>query len=92
LTLAVFLTEKGRCLLEKAEAHNREESLHQVVLHVYRGVHEYSAPKLILELADGLRPLERQKLLPETHLLLALLPGIARELQAQPTATTRSVT
>jgi hypothetical protein len=30
-------------------------------------------------LAEGLKPLARQKLHPETHLLLALLPGIANE-------------
>jgi hypothetical protein len=82
LTLAVFLTEKGRSLLEKADARNHRETLHQVVLNVYLGVRKYTDPKLILELADGLQPLERQKLLPETCLLLALLPGIARELQA----------
>ncbi len=82
LTLAVFLTGKGLGLLEQADPRNRQEALHQVVLHVYRGVHDYSDPKLVLEVAEGLRPLEEQKLLPETRLLLALLPGIARELQA----------
>jgi hypothetical protein len=82
LTLAVFLTGKGLNLLEKTDPRNRQEALHQVVLHVYRGVHDYSDPRLVLEVAEGLRPLEEQELLPETRLLLALLPGIARELQA----------
>ena len=82
LRLAVFLIPRGHGLLEQVEVHNRQEALHQVVLHVHRGVQEYSDPKLILEIAEGLRPLEAQDLLPETRLLLALLPGIARELQA----------
>jgi hypothetical protein len=82
LRLAVFLTPRGHDLLEKADAHNRQEALHQVVLHVHQGVQEYSDPKLILEIAEGLRPLEEQDLLPETRLLLALLPGIAKQLRA----------
>ena len=82
LRLAVFLAPRGRSLLEKADVHNRQEALHQVVLHVYQGVHEYTDPNLILEVAKGLRSLRRQELLPETRLLLALLPGIAREFSA----------
>ena len=82
LTLAVFLTANGRSLLEKSEVHNRQEALHQVVRHVYHGAHQYTNPKLILELAAGLRPLEQEELLPETRLLLALLPGIAMKLKA----------
>ena len=39
----------------------------------------YRNPELILGLAKGLRPLEKQELLPETRLLLALLPRVAHE-------------
>jgi len=39
-------------------------------------------PDLVLELAESLRPLTRQEVIPETRLLLALIPSIAREIRA----------
>jgi len=79
LTLTVFLCEKGQHLLEKASTDGSFNVLHEVVRQAYRDAHEYSDPELITELANGLRPLARQELLPETRLLLALLPGLAQE-------------
>ena len=44
------------------------------MLQAYQNAQGYHDPDLILGLAKGLRPLEKQDLLPETRLLLALLP------------------
>ena len=82
LNLMVFQCEKGRHLLEKAEPKNDLEALHQTVLHAYQDAQSYRKPELILGLAKGLQPLEKQELLPETRLLLALLPRLAHEAQA----------
>ncbi len=78
--LMVFQSEKGRRLLEKAEPQTEFEALHQTVLQAYQNAQEYRKPELILGLAKGLQPLEKQELLPETRLLLALLPRMAHEL------------
>jgi hypothetical protein len=55
------------------------EALHQVVLQAYQNAQSYRDPELILGLAKGLKPLEKNDLLPETRLLLALLPRMAHE-------------
>ena len=73
VNLMVFQCEKGRRLLEKAEPTNELEALHQTVLQAYQNAQGYRNPELILGLAKGLQPLEKQELLPETRLLLALL-------------------
>jgi hypothetical protein len=81
LRIATFLTPRGHGLLEEREARTCQEAWHQIVRNVHRAVQNYSDPTLVLEIAAGLRPLEQRDLLPETRLLLALLPGIARELR-----------
>ncbi len=81
VNLMVFQCEKGQHFLEKAEPTNELEALHQTVLQAYQSTRGYRTPELILELAKGLRPLEKQELLPETRLLLALLPRMAHELR-----------
>ncbi len=79
VVLSVFIAERDSELLEKKDIRTREDVMHQVVFHAYRQAHRFTDPKLIEHLADGLKPLARQKLHPETHLLMALLPGIANE-------------
>ena len=81
LTLMVFQHEKGRQLLEKATPGNEREALHQTVLQAYQSAQAYHDPALILGLAKGLKPLEKNDLLPETRLLLALLPRMAHEVR-----------
>ena len=81
VVLRVFQYDKGRHLLEKAEPRNELEALHQTVLQAYQNAQSYHDPNLILGLAKGLQPLEKQELLPETRLLLALLPRMAHEAQ-----------
>jgi hypothetical protein len=81
VNLMVFQGKKGRRLLEKSEPHDELETLHQTVLQAYQNSQGYRSPELILGLAKGLQPLEKQELLPETRLLLALLPRMAHELR-----------
>jgi hypothetical protein len=81
VVLMVFQDEKGRHLLEKIEPRNELEVLHQTVRQAYEDAQHYRDPELILGLAKGLRPLEKQELLPETRLLLALLPRMAHEVR-----------
>ena len=81
LALMVFQCEEGHRLLERSEPANELDALHQTVLHAYQDAQSYRKPELILGLAKGLQPLERQELLPETRLLLALLPRLAHEAQ-----------
>ena len=66
---------------EKSEPQTELETLHQTVLQAYQNAQGYRNPELILGLAKGLQPLEKQELLPETRLLLALLPRMAHELR-----------
>ena len=79
VNLMVFQAENGRRLLEKAEPHTQLEVLHQIILQAYQDAQGYRNPQVILGLAKGLQPLEKQDLLPETRLLLAMLPGLAHE-------------
>jgi hypothetical protein len=58
------------------------DALHEAVRRAYVDAYGYTDPSLILDLAGRLKALEPQELLPETHLLIALLPGLAQELQA----------
>lgn len=81
VNLMVFQGKKGRRLLEKSEPQTELETLHQTVLQAYQSAQGYGNPELILGLAKGLQPLEKQELLPETRLLLALLPRMAHELR-----------
>lgn len=81
LNLMVFQAENGRGLLEKTEPQTELEAIHQTVLQAYQNAQSYHNPELIVGLANGLQPLEKQDLLPETRLLLALLPGVAREVR-----------
>ena len=81
IVLTAFICKKGRHLLEKTKVHSKLDALHEVVRRAYEDAQGYSDPDLILELAAGLRSLGRQDLLPETWLLLALMPAIAQEVR-----------
>ena len=81
VNLMVFQDKKGRRLLEKSEPQTELDALHQTVLQAYHSAQGYRNPELIVGLAKGLQPLEKQELLPETRLLLALLPRMAHELR-----------
>ncbi len=81
IVLMVFQREAGRRLMYASEPHNEREILHQTVLRAYKTAQGYCCPDLVLDLAKALRPLEKLDLLPETRLLLALLPRIAHEIR-----------
>lgn len=81
LLLSIFLCPKGQAMLDPARPATKQQALHEVVRRTYQQVQGYDNPRLIAELADGLKPLARQNLLPETRLLLALMPGLAREVR-----------
>jgi hypothetical protein len=80
VTLMVFQCEEGHRLLENVEPHDGLQAIHQTVLQAYQNAQGYHKAELVLGLAKGLQPLEKQELLPETRLLLALLPRMAHEL------------
>lgn len=79
--LGVFVTPEGQCILRQRSPRTRQDALHELVRSAYEQVQHYKRADLVLELADAMRWLACQPLLPETHLLLALLPGIAREIR-----------
>ena len=82
LVLSIILPQKGKGLLAKREINTKLDALHDVVRRTYEEVQNYTSADLILELIEGLQPLTQQELLPETRLLLALMPGIAHEVRA----------
>jgi len=79
VVLSVFISEQEDGLLDKKVICTRQDVLHQVVFQAYQLAHQLANSKLVEDLAHGLKPLVRQNLYPETHLLIALLPGIANE-------------
>ena len=81
VNLMVFQCENGRRFLERNEPRSELEARHQTVLQAYQNAEGFSDPESILGLAEELRPLERRGLLPESRLLLALLPKMAYELR-----------
>ena len=82
IALHVFVCEKGRHLLEETDVTGKLEALHEVVRRAYEDAQSYSDADLIIGLADGLWPIRKQELLPETRLLLALMPAMARKVRA----------
>ncbi|MGI6460860.1 MAG: ARPP-1 family domain-containing protein [Candidatus Hydrogenedentales bacterium] len=57
-------------------------ALHRIVLEAYNAMHDWRRPTLIRDVAERLGELSRRDLLPETRLLLALMPGVAQTLEA----------
>ena len=81
LKLSVSVTEKGQDLLQNRPLRNGGDALHEIVRQAYLLARDCQSAELLQEMADGLRPLGRKNLLPESHLLLALLPTMAQELR-----------
>ncbi|MEN6495826.1 MAG: DUF6569 family protein [Thermoguttaceae bacterium] len=82
LVLSVVLRDKGRPWLRETEVRSPQDALHEVVRRAYEQAHRYTDPGVVRGLAEGLRRLEQAPLLPQTRLLLAVLPGLAREVEA----------
>lgn len=81
LALAIFLSPSRTQLLAQRKVRNKLDALHEVVRRSYEDAVSYVDTKLIDGLVEGLRPLARQQLLPESRMLLAILPEMAREKQ-----------
>ncbi|MGI6417647.1 MAG: ARPP-1 family domain-containing protein [Thermoguttaceae bacterium] len=79
LALAIFLSRSGNQFLAQRKVRNKLDALHEVVRRSYEDATGYADAELIDGLVEGLRPLARQELLPESRMLLAMLPEIARE-------------
>jgi len=82
LVLMAFLTTKGQAILQSPSAATAGHLLHALVLRAYLDARAQSDPVLIGGLCAGLEPLLQQELLPESKLLLSLIPGMAKELRA----------
>lgn len=79
VTLTVYVSESGRSLILPRDVQNKLDALHETVRRGYEDAAGCANADLVDGRAEGLQSLARQRLLPETHLLLSLLPGIARE-------------
>lgn len=80
--IAVVFETQNANLLTPIEPADAWEALHEMVRHAYCAAESYQKPEMILGLARSLRSLERQPMLPETRLLLAMLATSVREVRA----------
>ena len=81
VVLMIFQCEKGRRLLERTEPRTAVEVVHEVVRQSYQDAQCCRDVDLIHNLTRGLRALEKLELLPESRLLMALLPALVREIR-----------
>jgi len=89
--LMVFLSAKGLRLLKRHEDPARLDASQSLVLTAYESAQSLVDPQRVLDLVKSLEPLASQDLLPETRLLLALIPGVAREVLAARSFQTQAV-
>jgi len=82
LVVMVFLTPKGESLLQAGARATAQDLMHTLALRAYLDARAQADPALIQEVFQGLEPLLQQELLPESKLLLSLIPGMAKELLA----------
>jgi hypothetical protein len=82
LGVMAFLSAEGLALLDGRKAPANHDASHRLVLSAYENVQTTLDPQSVLDLVRRFEPLASQDLLPETRLLLALLPGVARDLLA----------
>jgi hypothetical protein len=84
LAVSLYVSPASAGFLERPrDPESLETALHRIVLDTYNGMHEWRRPAVIRETAQRLGELSRRDLLPETRMLLALLPGFAESLDAQ---------
>lgn len=84
LAVMVFLPQAGLPILRRPPAEDRLNNLHALALQALDEVQSMEDPAEILRFTKGLEHIAREQLLPETHLLLALIPSIAREAPCRP--------
>jgi len=79
--LITWLTPQGRKLLQKPTVESLADAWHRLICQLYVDCQSYDDPAIVRAIHQRLQSLRDEPLLPESHLLLALLPGIARELE-----------
>lgn len=83
LTLSLYVSPESAAFLEgPRDPATTADALHRVILDAYNGMHEWRRPVVIRETAQRLSELSRRDLLPETRMLLALMPEFADSLEA----------
>jgi len=82
VTLMVFLLPTGRDILRRPKADTQLNNLHAIVLQAHNDLPNMEDSQKMLRLSQALERISQRNLLPETRLLLALIPGVVREAQA----------
>lgn len=83
LVLSLYVAPKGAAFLEAVrDPATTAQALHAVVMETYTAMHAWRRPEVIRDTAERLGALSRRDLLPETQLLLALMPRLADGLEA----------
>ncbi|HOF39591.1 MAG TPA: HIRAN domain-containing protein, partial [Candidatus Hydrogenedentes bacterium] len=82
LALSLYVApSKAEFLQTPRDPASLPEALHRVVLDGYNAMHDWRRPTVIRDAAKRLGELSRRDLLPETRLLLALMPKFAQTLE-----------
>ncbi len=80
--LKIFLSKKGAYILQpKLTPSTDVEALQETIRSVFERVSEYTKPDVIRGLGKRLESLAKNIISPETHLLLALFPSKAKEIE-----------
>ena len=83
LTVSIYVSPSNAAFLEASrDPETLPGALHRIVLDAYNAMHDWRRPAVIRDTAQRLVELSRRDLLPETRLLLALMPGFADTLEA----------
>ena len=78
LVLMVFLTQVGLPIVRCSTAEDRLNNLHALALQALEDVQSMEDPAEIVRFTRGLKRIAQEEVLPETQLLLALIPGVVR--------------
>jgi len=79
IVLTVYQTDRGDFLVP-ISPRNEFEAVHEMIRQAYCSAQHYPKPEMILSVARRLAALHWEPMLPESRLLLALLPGLVGEL------------
>ena len=82
LVLMVFLQASGRGILDTKKRRGESDANHRLALEAFRKAQTFDNAELLRDYVESLEPLRRQDLLPQTRLLLALIPSMVSELRA----------
>lgn len=81
LALLVYLTPKGRYLLEKKPVIQSEpDAVQDILLSIHQNLAAYSSLSIVQAIQERLQRIAQRDATPESRLLLSLLPGAYRQL------------